>query len=202
MFIRGDILDINDNVKQRLEKTISLLDRLKDKTTMAYLEGLHSVKSDYEAIEDFDNACKYATEIIDLLSHNKIKHEDTIKDNDKIRDIWVSAYDTKARQGDYESFCIAMEWNRPINKQFYLPRARLLKKHGFIQAIQDLIDDKLDLLVLNAPPRIAKSTLGLFLQVLLGSISPDESILGAGHSVSLVQSFYSEIFFSLFPQRR
>lgn len=186
-------MDINDNVKQRLEKTISLLDRLKDKTTMAYLEGLHSVKSDYEAIEDFDNACNYATKIIDLLSHNKIKHEDTIKDNDKIRDIWVSAYDTKARQGDYESFCIAMEWNRPINKQFYLPRARLLKKHGFIQAIQDLIDDKLDLLVLNAPPRIAKSTLGLFLQVLLGSISPDESILGAGHSVSLVQSFYSEI---------
>ena len=110
-----------------------------------------------------------------------------------VNNIWVTAYDTKARQGDFESFCIAMEWNRPINKQFYLPRAKLLKKHGFVQAIQDLIDDKLDLLVLNAPPRVSKSTIGLFLQVLLGSISPDESILGAGHSVSLVQSFYSEI---------
>lgn len=186
-------MDINNNVKQRLEKTISLLDKLKDKTTMAYLEGLHSVKSDYEAIEDFDNACKYATEIIDLLSHNKIKHEDTIKDNDKIRDIWVSAYDTKARQGDYESFCIAMEWNRPINKQFYLPRAKLLKKHGVVQGIQDLIDDKLDLLVLNLPPRIGKTTVGLFLQVLLTGMCPDESILAAGHTTGLIQSFYSEV---------
>ena len=122
-----------------------------------------------------------------------IEYERNPENDELVNDIWVTAYDTRARQGDFESFCIAMEWNRPINKQFYLPRARLLKKHGFIQAIQDLIDDKLDLLVLNGPPRISKSTIGLFLQVLLGSISPDESILGAGHSVSLVQSFYSEI---------
>lgn len=186
-------MDINDNIKQRLERTISLLNKLKDKTTMVYLKGLHSVKTDYESIEDFDNACRYAAKIIDLLSHNKIKHEDTIKDNDTIRDIWVSAYDTKARQGDYESFCIAMEWNRPINKQFYLPRARLLKKHGVIQGIQDLIDDKLDLLVLNLPPRIGKTTVGLFLQVLLTGMCPDESILAAGHTTGLIQSFYSEV---------
>ena len=186
-------MDINDGIKERIEKTKGLLSKLQHKNTMAYLQGLHSIKSDYETLGEYDNACEYAKEIIDLLSHNKIQHKDTKKDEEVIRDIWVHAYDTRARQGDYEAFCIAMEWNRPINKQFYLPRARLLKKHGFIQAIQDLIDDKLDLLVLNAPPRIAKSTLGLFLQVLLGSISPDESILGAGHSVSLVQSFYSEI---------
>ena len=186
-------MDINDGIRERIENTKGLLSKLQHKNTMAYLQGLHSIKSDYETLGEYDDACEYAKEIIDLLSHNKIQHKDTKKDEELIRDIWVHAYDTRARQGDYEAFCIAMEWNRPINKQFYLPRARLLKKHGFIQAIQDLIDDKLDLLVLNAPPRIAKSTLGLFLQVLLGSISPDESILGAGHSVSLVQSFYSEI---------
>lgn len=186
-------MDINDGIRERIEKTKGLLSKLQHKNTMAYLQGLHSIKCDYETLKEYDSACEYAKEIIDLLSHNKIQHKDTKKDEELIRDIWVHAYDTRARQGDYEAFCIAMEWNRPITKQFYLPRARLLKKHGFIQAIQDLIDDKLDLLVLNAPPRIAKSTLGLFLQVLLGSISPDESILGAGHSVSLVQSFYSEI---------
>ena len=68
-----------------------------------------------------------------------------------------------------------------------------MKKHGVVQGIQDLIDDKLDLLVLNLPPRIGKTTVGLFLQVLLGGMCPDESILGAGHSVGLIQSFYSEI---------
>lgn len=185
--------DIKTSVLNRIEKTHDLLEKLKSKNTLAYLQGLHSIKTDYESIEDFDKACKYAYIIIDLLSRNVIEYERNPENDELVNDIWVTAYDTRARQGDFESFCIAMEWNRPINKQFYLPRAKLLKKHGFIQAIQDLIDDKLDLLVLNAPPRVAKSTIGLFLQVLLGSISPDESILGAGHSVSLVQSFYSEI---------
>lgn len=186
-------MDIKESIENRIEKTIELLNELKDKTTLVYLQGLHSIKVDYESISNFDKACKYATIIIDLLQRNVIKYDDTPENQAVVNDIWVTAYDTKARQGDFESFCIAMEWNRPINKQFYLPRAKLLKKHGFVQAIQDLIDDKLDLLVLNAPPRVSKSTIGLFLQVLLGSISPDESILGAGHSVSLVQSFYSEI---------
>mgnify|MGYP003293441762 CR=1 FL=1 len=40
---------------------------------------------------------------------------------EKINKMWVTSYDTKARNGDFESFCIAMEWNRPIHKQFYLP---------------------------------------------------------------------------------
>ena len=185
--------DIKTSVLKRIEKTRDLLGKLKSKNTLAYLQGLHSIKTDYESIEDFDKACKYAYIIIDLLGRNVIEYERNPENDELVNDIWVTAYDTRARQGDFESFCIAMEWNRPINKQFYLPRAKLLKKHGFVQAIQDLIDDKLDLLVLNAPPRVAKSTIGLFLQVLLGSISPDESILGAGHSVSLVQSFYSEI---------
>ena len=186
-------IDINESVLKRIEKTRDLLGKLKSKNTLAYLQGLHSIKTDYESIEDFDKACEYAYIIIDLLSRNVIEYERNPENDELVNDIWVTAYDTRARQGDFESFCIAMEWNRPINKQFYLPRAKLLKKHGFVQAIQDLIDDKLHLLVLNAPPRVAKSTIGLFLQVLLGSISPDESILGAGHSVSLVQSFYSEI---------
>ena len=185
--------DIKTTVLNRIKKTQDLLGKLKSKNTLAYLQGLHSIKTDYESIEDFDKACKYAYIIIDLLKRNVIEYERNPENDELVNDIWVTAYDTRARQGDFESFCIAMEWNRPINKQFYLPRARLLKKHGFVQAIQDLIDDKLDLLVLNAPPRVSKSTIGLFLQVLLGSISPDESILGAGHSVSLVQSFYSEI---------
>ena len=186
-------MNINDEIIKRIEKTKELLSKLHNKNTMAYLQGLNSLKCDYEILEDYDNACYYAKEIIDLLSHNKIEYKDTKKDEEIIRNIWVHAYDTRARQGDYEAFCIAMEWNRPINKQFYLPRARLLKKHGVISGIQDLIDDKLDLLVLNLPPRIGKTTVGLFLQALLAGMCPDESILAAGHTTGLIQSFYNEL---------
>ena len=149
--------DIKTSVLKRIEKTRDLLGKLKSKNTLAYLQGLHSIKTDYESIEDFDKACKYAYIIVDLLGRNVIEYERNPENDELVNDIWVTAYDTRARQGDFESFCIAMEWNRPINKQFYLPRAKLLKKHGVIQGVQDLIDDKLDLLVLNLPPRIGKN---------------------------------------------
>ena len=186
-------MNIEEEIRRRIQSTEELIGKVKDKTTLAYLEGCYSLKCDYESVKDNDKACFYADIVIDLLQRNKIVYNDNQETRDKINKMWVTSYDTKARNGDFEAFCIALEWNRPIHKQFYLPRARLLKKHGVIQGVQDLIDDKLDLLVLNEPPRVGKSTIGLFLQVLLGGLFPDESILGAGHSVSLIQSFYSEI---------
>lgn len=186
-------MNIEDEIRKRINDTESLIEKVKDKTTFAYLVGVYSLKCDYESIGDIDKACYYADIIIDLLQHNKVRYNDNAENRKKIDNMWVTSYDTKARNGDFESFCIALEWNRPIHKQFYLPRAKLLKKHGVIQGIQDLIDDKLDLLVLNCPPRSGKTTLGLFLQVLLGGMCPDESILAAGHSVGLIQSFYNEI---------
>lgn len=186
-------MDIEEEIRNRISDTENLINKVKDKTTFAYLVGVYSLKCDYESIGDMDSACHYADIVIDLLQGNKVVYKDNAKNREKINNMWVTSYDTKARNGDFESFCIALEWNRPIHKQFYLPRAKLLKKHGVIQGIQDLIDDKLDLLVLNEPPRVGKTTVGLFLQVLLGGMCPDESILGAGHSVSLIQSFYSEI---------
>ena len=186
-------MNIEDEIRSRIKNTESLIDKVQDKTTYAYLSGVYSLKCDYESIGEIDKACFYADIVIDLLQHNKVSYKDNQETREKINKMWVTSYDTKARNGDFEAFCIALEWNRPIHKQFYLPRARLLKKHGVIQGIQDLIDDKLDLLVLNCPPRTGKSSIGLFLQVLLGGMCPDESILGSGHSVGLIQSFYSEI---------
>lgn len=186
-------MNINDEIKARIEQTLNLLEKVNNRTTLAYLDGIFSLKCDYESIGDNENACKYADIVIESIVGNKIKHNDTKVDNEHLGKCLLSSYDTKARNGDFRSFCIALEWNRPIHKQFFIPRMKLLEKHGVIQGIQDLIDDKLDLLVLNLPPRIGKTTVGLFLQVLLGGMCPDESILGAGHSVGLIQSFYNEI---------
>ena len=186
-------MNIEEEIRVRIKSTEELLEKVQDKTTFAYLTGCYSLKCDYEAIGELEKACEYADMVIDLLQHNKVQYRDNQETREQVNKMWVTSYDTKARNGDFEAFCIALEWNRPIHKQFYLPRARLLKKHGVIQGVQDLIDDKLDLLVLNEPPRVGKSTIGLFLQVLLGGLFPDESILGAGHSVGLIQSFYSEI---------
>ena len=150
-------MNIEDEIRKRIEDTESLIEKVKDKTTFAYLVGVYSLKCDYESVGNIDKACYYADIVIDLLQGNKVEYKDTIENREKVNNMWVTSYDTKARNGDFEAFCIALEWNRPIHKQFYLPRAKLLKKHGVVQGIQDLIDDKLDLLVLNCPPRVGKA---------------------------------------------
>lgn len=147
-------MNTDEQIKEQIKTTFELLTKIQNKNTIAYVDGLYSLKCGYESLQDFDNAVKYASEIIELINSGSVQYDDKHKQH--MSDVLVSCYDTKARQGDFESFCIAMEWNRPIEKQFYLPRARLLKKHGVIQGVQDLIDDKLDLLVLNLPPRIGK----------------------------------------------
>lgn len=137
-----------------------------------------------------------------LESEDRIGHEDEIRAlgrqmvdlyNDKLdSDKLCACYDILARCGDFEAYMISMEWNRPLNKKFYIPRARVFKKLGVIEAIQDLVDDKLDLLVLNCPPRVGKSTLGMFLISFMAGLHPERSVLATGHSTSLTQSFYKE----------
>lgn len=178
------------NKEQRIQELKELLSSAKDKTSFAYLQGLNSLKTEYELGEDFENACIYADEIIDIMVNQGVKYNDV--HNTKTNEILVHAYDTKARNGDFEAYCIALEWNRPLDKKFYIPRMRLLKKHGVIQAFQDMQDDLLDLLVLNMPPRVGKTTISLFFVTFRAGLYPDKSILGNGHSTALTQSFYNE----------
>lgn len=178
------------NKEQRIQELIELLDAAKDKTSFAYLQGLNSLKTEYELSNDVENACKYADMIIDLLVEQNVTYNEV--HTNKVNEILVHAYDTKARNGDFDSYCIALEWNRPLDKKYYLPRRRVLKKHGVIQAFQDANEDLLDLLVLNMPPRVGKSTIGLFFLTQRAGMYPDLSILGSGHSTQLTQSFYLE----------
>ena len=145
-----------------------------------YIDGKYMLMCAYEVEED-PRCVDTAREIIrniDITGENA--------------NVIRNCYDCLARHGDFEAFMIAMEWNRPLEKQFYLPRARVFNKLGVVEAIQDLVDDKLDLLVINCPPRIGKTTLGMFLIVFMAGLYPERSILASGHSTALTQSFYKE----------
>lgn len=178
------------NKEQRIQELVELLETAKDKTSFAYLQGLNSLKTEYELGKDIENACLYADRIIDLLINQDVHYNDI--HNAKVNEILVHAYDTKARNGDFRAYCIALEWNRPVDKKYYIPRMKLLEKHGIMQGFQDLNDDLLDLMVLNLPPRVGKSTISLFFLTFRAGLYPDQSILGSGHSTMLTQSFYNE----------
>ena len=58
---------------------------------------------------------------------------------------------------DFESYLLYVEWERDPDKKFYVPRRTVLSPT--VVAMQDLIDDKLDLLTISMPPGTGKSTI-------------------------------------------
>ena len=62
----------------------------------------------------------------------------------------------------FDSYLLYLEKNRDEEERFYLPKREQLTKHGLIQAMQDLEDDKLDILSISMPPGTQKTTLEKF----------------------------------------
>lgn len=181
-------MDNTTEILERVKVWEDMYTKILDRTTMAYLQLLNSMRVDYELLgKDYSDKCMNISREIEQFC---VK---TTLTDPSISDIMLASYDTRARLGDFRAYCIALEWNRPIEKQFFLPRKRILEKHGLIQAMQDMADDRLDFLFISMPPRTAKSTTGIFFLTFMAGLYPERSILGNGHSASLSQSFYNEV---------
>lgn len=63
-------------------------------------------------------------------------------------------YFVAGQRGDFDSYCIALEWYRSPEKRFYLPRRTVLKT--LVDDLQDLFDGELDFLGVSLPPRVGK----------------------------------------------
>lgn len=91
---------------------------------------------------------------------------------------------------DFDAYCIYIEKNRPVDKRFYLPRRKRLI--DVVTALQDLEDDKLDLLGISLPPGAGKTTTALFYLTWLGGKHPDKPILSGSHSNAFLRGAYDE----------
>ena len=99
---------------------------------------------------------------------------------------------------DFDAFLRYIEWNRPNDKRFYLPRRRQLAR--VVDALQRLADDKLDLLAVSLPPGTGKTTLALFFLTWLAGRNPEKPILGGSHSNAFLRGVYDECLRLLDPQ--
>lgn len=90
----------------------------------------------------------------------------------------------------FDDFCIYTEWNRPMEKKFYLPRRKALLP--IVHELQKLADDKLDILCISAPPGIGKSATALFFINWMAGRNPDDAILVSSHSRSILEGMYNE----------
>lgn len=98
---------------------------------------------------------------------------------------------------DFDSYLQYIEWNREPGKRFYLPRRKQLRE--VVSALQDLADDKLDLLAISMPPGVGKSTVAIFYLSWIGGKNPNSPILGGSHSNSFLRGVYDECLRILSP---
>jgi predicted phage terminase large subunit-like protein len=98
----------------------------------------------------------------------------------------------------FESFLLYIESGREPKKKFYPPRRRVLKQ--VVDALQELEDDRLDLLAISLPPGSGKTTLAIFYLTWLAGKHSDEPMLTGSHSNSFVRGVYDECLRILDPQ--
>lgn len=104
----------------------------------------------------------------------------------------------KAAPYHFESFLLYLESNREPEKKYYPPRRKVLKQ--VVDALQELEDDKLDLLAISLPPGSGKTTLAIFYLTWLAGKHSDEPMLTGSHSNSFVRGVYDECLRILDPQ--
>ena len=96
----------------------------------------------------------------------------------------------------FDSFMLFVERKRGIKSKFYYPRREVLWKHGVVQALQDLEDDKLDLLALSLAPGTGKGELASAKIVTptgfkrFGDIKVGDKVISGTGNVSTVLGVY------------
>ena len=90
----------------------------------------------------------------------------------------------------FDDYMLYIEKNRSPEKQFYLPRRKILKI--VVDDLQDLEDGKLDFYGLSMPPRVGKSTICIFFLSWVMGKRPNSHNAMSGHSGILADGFYDE----------
>ena len=172
-------------------KELLLVDQLKEYEgqlpLVMELEKLILLKQLSHNRHDYDKAQEHVARIIELATKDTISKIEDIEDVKQAVSILKQAYTYRGRD-NFEAFLIAMDWNRIPEIKFYEPRKKVLQ--SVVYDMQDLADGKLDVLAISMPPRAGKTTLGLLYILWRAGRTPQKSILSAGFSSSLVNSFY------------
>lgn len=90
----------------------------------------------------------------------------------------------------FDAFLLYVEKNRDVKKRFYFPRRDKLLR--VVNLLQDLEDDKYDIVGISLPPGVGKTSTAIFYLTWLAGRHPEEPILTGSHSNAFVRGVYDE----------
>ena len=154
--------------------------------------AIESKGADYEKLRDLFDMVRICEDKAEkrkwlLYVRQKARGVKSAEVYELIRQTYIQG----ARDGNFDDYCIALEWRRSPEKRFYLPRRAVLKI--LVDDLQDLFDGKLDFLGVSLPPRVGKSTLCIFFMTFVMGHRPDVASVMSGHSDKLTDGFYREL---------
>lgn len=171
-------MGILDRIKKEIETNLE--------NVQAYEDYYHICKADI--FKDKDGVISQ----LKWLSEEIEKNISEIGDNDEM----LRLYRIHKRvllvlaPWDFESYMLYVEWERDPDKKFYIPRRKAL--HDVVKSLQDLADDKLDILSISLPPGVGKSTLAIFYLTWIAGREPNKPSLIGSHSNSFIRGAYDE----------
>lgn len=139
----------------------------------------------YVEKEDLDYSIELAKKVKSFSAKN-------VRENLKFEELYWKSLLFLAPY-DFDSFLIYIERDREPSARFYLPRRKKFREIGIIQALQDLEDDKLDLLSLSVVPGAGKTTLEEFFISWVIGRHPDDYNLFASHSGDITRMLYDAV---------
>lgn len=96
----------------------------------------------------------------------------------------------EARNKVLDSYLQYLEKKRLPNERFYMPKRPQLMKIGVISALQDMLDDKADILCISMPPGTGKTTLSkFFISGIIGWYPKDYNLFFS-HSGDIARMYY------------
>lgn len=157
----------------------------KEPNEFAHYNALYAV---CENIENIEEKCS-ATALLKKCCTEGASNESPIAG--KLVSLLRETLLMEAQNLRFDSYMQYIELDREPAKRFWLPRRNQLLP--VVEAIQDLIDDKLDILSVSLPPGTGKSTLEVFLHSMLIGAFPNNPSLASGHSGILTGSIYDGV---------
>lgn len=169
-------------VIEKLEKAPDLKTnpkRLKD-----YIEMGQNIFLTENNFEEGKRVCENGRDIaLSVVRKNKLFYEE-----------YLLALKYLARYfRDFDSYLIFVEHKREPKSQFYLPRRQVLRKLGIIQALQDLLDDKLDILSISMSMGTGKTTVEEYFVSYYMGLYPEKYNLYSSHTNAITDMFYRAV---------
>lgn len=136
-------------------------------------------------IEDEVARVREVWRIMDILRDNVQTTQET--------NIYLRILLILARNRDFDSYLLYLEKNRLQKERFYLPKRKQFIKHGIIPALQDMLDDKLDILTISAVPGSQKTTCEKFFNSAIIGWFPNDFNLFFSHSSDICRMYYDGV---------